>query len=40
VATPFYLQQLARAIDLTTGQASAAAELSLAIEVPLPSPLR
>ena len=31
---PFYLEQLARALDLTTGAASAAAELSLAIEVP------
>src|SRR5215472_11666896 len=31
---PFYLQQLARALDLTTGGASAAAELSLAIDVP------
>jgi len=31
---PFYLQQLARALEPTTGHASAAAELSLAIEVP------
>jgi DNA-binding NarL/FixJ family response regulator len=31
---PFYLQQLARALELTGGAASAAAELSLAIEVP------
>ena len=31
---PFYLQQLARALDLTTGSASAAAGLSSAIEVP------
>src|SRR5262249_24281393 len=31
---PFYLQQLARAVDLATGGASAAAELSLAIDVP------
>jgi ATP/maltotriose-dependent transcriptional regulator MalT len=31
---PFYLQQLARALDLTGGASSAAAELSLAIEVP------
>src|SRR6266540_1873804 len=31
---PFYLQQLARALDLTVGAASAAAELSSAIEVP------
>src|SRR5512132_1606013 len=31
---PFYLQQLARALELTGGASSAAAELSLAIEVP------
>jgi ATP/maltotriose-dependent transcriptional regulator MalT len=31
---PFYLQQLARALELTGGAASAAAELSLSIEVP------
>jgi DNA-binding NarL/FixJ family response regulator/tetratricopeptide (TPR) repeat protein len=31
---PFYLQQLARALDLTGGTASAAAELSMAIDVP------
>ena len=31
---PFYLQQLARALELTGGAASAAAELSSAIEVP------
>jgi len=31
---PFYLQQLARALELTTEAASAAPELSLAIEVP------
>ncbi|HEX5617323.1 MAG TPA: AAA family ATPase, partial [Solirubrobacteraceae bacterium] len=31
---PFYLQQLARAVDLTVGARSAAAELSLAIQVP------
>jgi ATP/maltotriose-dependent transcriptional regulator MalT len=31
---PFYLEELARAVDLTTGATPAAAELSLAIEVP------
>src|SRR6266542_1912280 len=31
---PFYLQQLARAVELTGGAASAVAELSLTIEVP------